>query len=95
MQQQSMENAYLKGVNDTPETLHTLSEALVNSGILPYYLHQLDKVQGAAHFEVPEKTGLELIETLSAQISGYAVPRFVREVPHAKCKTALHPNDNI
>jgi L-lysine 2,3-aminomutase len=48
---------------------------------MPYYLHQLDRVAGAAHFEVPESRGLELMEQLRATLPGYAVPRYVRELP--------------
>jgi L-lysine 2,3-aminomutase len=47
---------------------------------MPYYLHQLDRVQGAAHFEVEERVGLAIVEALRARLPGYAVPRYVREV---------------
>jgi len=79
----------LRGVNDSVDALAGLSESLVNLGVMPYYLHQLDRVRGAAHFEVPEQRGRELIEQLHARLPGYAVPRYVREEPGAVGKTPL------
>jgi EF-P beta-lysylation protein EpmB len=80
----------LKGVNDDIDTLQALCEKLVDCGILPYYLHQLDKVQKAAHFEVDKKRGSALIRELNNRISGYGVPRYVSEVPGAASKTHLN-----
>lgn len=74
------QSVLLKGVNDTFETLLELSEQLVNCGIMPYYLHQLDKVAGSAHFEVSEEIGKKLIQELNKSLPGYAVPKYVREV---------------
>ena len=56
---------------------------------MPYYLHQLDRVAGAAHFEVAEATGRQLIEQMRARLPGYAVPRYVREEPGAAYKIGL------
>lgn len=70
----------LRGVNDSVEALAELSERGHAVGVLPYYLHQLDRVQGAAHFEVPDETALRLHRDLAARLSGYLVPRLVREV---------------
>lgn len=80
----------LRGVNDTVAVLKELCECLVNNGILPYYLHQLDRVRGASHFEVSEEEGHALIAALSKQISGYAVPKYVREIPGEAGKTMLN-----
>jgi len=71
----------LRGVNDDVEALAALSERGHAAGVLPYYLHQLDRVQGAAHFEVDDPTALALHRALSARLSGYLVPRLVRELP--------------
>lgn len=79
----------LKGVNDSLETLRELCETLVDHGILPYYLHQLDRVAGASHFEVPESKGLELIEGLTKTLSGYAVPKYVKEIGGEASKTLI------
>ncbi len=81
----------LKGVNDDLPTLHSLFSTLINEGILPYYLHQLDKVQGSSHFEVEEKVGLALIAELKKSLPGYGVPRYVREIAGEESKTELHP----
>ncbi|PJK09569.1 EF-P beta-lysylation protein EpmB [Lysobacteraceae bacterium NML120232] len=70
----------LKGVNDSVDALAALSERSFAAGVLPYYLHQLDRVQGAAHFEVDDARALELHAQLAARLSGYLVPRLVREV---------------
>lgn len=79
----------LKGVNDQLEILKELSETLADHGILPYYLHQLDRVQGAAHFEVPAEIGLKLVRDLSHSVSGYALPRYVQEIAGSPSKTPL------
>jgi EF-P beta-lysylation protein EpmB len=70
----------LRGINDSSAALIELSRRLVNLRVMPYYLHQLDRVQGAAHFEVPVCRGIELIEEMRRQLPGYAVPRFVQEI---------------
>ncbi len=70
----------LRGVNDSVEALAALSERGFAGGVLPYYLHQLDRVQGAAHFEVDDARAQALVEALRAHLPGYLVPRLVREV---------------
>lgn len=70
----------LKGVNDSPEILKELCEKGFDMGILPYYVHQLDKVHGSAHFQVCKEHALELEEQLRKQLPGYLAPRFVTEI---------------
>jgi len=70
----------LRGVNDSVDDLSALSERAYAAGVLPYYLHQLDRVAGAAHFEVEDCVALSLHAALSARLSGYLVPKLVREV---------------
>ena len=70
----------LRGVNDDVDALADLSERGHAAGVLPYYLHQLDRVQGAAHFEVDDARARDLHAALAARLSGYLVPRLVREV---------------
>lgn len=70
----------LRGVNDDVDTLAALSERGFDAGVLPYYLHQLDRVRGAAHFEVSDDRARALHRALSARLSGYLVPKLVREV---------------
>lgn len=70
----------LRGVNDSVEALADLSERSFAAGVLPYYLHQLDRVEGVAHFEVPDDEARALHAALAARLSGYLVPRLVREV---------------
>ena len=74
------QSVLLQGVNDNAAALIELSRRLVNLRVMPYYLHQLDRVQGAAHFEVPVCRGIELIEEMRRQLPGYAVPRYVQEI---------------
>lgn len=71
----------LKGVNDSVDALAALSERGFAAGVLPYYLHQLDRVAGVAHFEVDDARARALHAGLAARLSGYLVPRLVREVP--------------
>jgi EF-P beta-lysylation protein EpmB len=79
----------LRGVNDDAAALARLSERLFECGVLPYYLHLLDRVAGAAHFEVDERTAVELIAALRARLPGYLVPRLVRETPGDLSKTVV------
>lgn len=79
----------LKGINDSAATLAALSNALFNAGILPYYLHVLDKVQGAAHFYVSDEEARKIMRELLAMISGYLVPKLAREIGGEPSKTPL------
>jgi EF-P beta-lysylation protein EpmB len=79
----------LRGVNDNTDTLADLCRRLVDLRVMPYYLHQLDRVAGAAHFEVPTLRGIELVRQLRAQLPGYAVPRYVRDTPGGANKEVL------
>lgn len=81
----------LRGVNDRRDDLVALSETLFGAGVLPYYLHLLDPVAGAAHFDVPEATALRLVAEVAARLPGYLVPRLVREIPGEASKTMLQP----
>lgn len=83
------QSVLLRGVNDDLETLLALSEALVAARVLPYYLHLLDPVAGAAHFDVPEPEAHELVRALRQRLPGYLVPRLAREHPGEGAKTIL------
>jgi L-lysine 2,3-aminomutase len=83
------QSVLLQGVNDNEACLANLSYALFEAGILPYYVHLLDKVDGASHFDVSEDKAKKLQLALRHQLPGYLVPRFVREVPHASGKVPL------
>ena len=83
------QSVLLRGVNDDADTLANLSERLFAAGVLPYYLHQLDRVQGTAHFEVSDDTALELQHALRSRLPGYLVPRLVREVAGDAAKRPL------
>lgn len=83
------QSVLLKDVNDSAQALAELSEALFAAGVLPYYLHALDKVQGVAHFDVDEDRARELIMQLKQQLPGYLVPKLVREIPGEPSKTGL------
>lgn len=74
------QSVLLRGVNDDENALVDLSERLFAANVLPYYLHQLDRVQGAAHFEVDDSRALQLVEAMRARLPGYLVPKLVREV---------------
>ncbi|MFC4528276.1 EF-P beta-lysylation protein EpmB [Dyella halodurans] len=79
----------LRGVNDNADALAALSERMFAAGVLPYYLHQLDRVRGAAHFEVDDSRALALVEELRQRLPGYLVPKLVREVAGEASKTPL------
>jgi L-lysine 2,3-aminomutase len=80
------QSVLLRGINDDVDALADLSERLFALGVLPYYLHQLDRVRGTAHFEVPDVHARELVDTLRGRLPGYLVPRLVRELPGEAAK---------
>ncbi len=88
------QSVLLRGVNDSVSALRNLSERLVDIGVIPYYLHMLDKVYGTAHFNVPEEEAARLVWHLAQDLPGYMVPRLVREVEGlpAKIPVDLHPH---
>jgi EF-P beta-lysylation protein EpmB len=79
----------LKGINDDVTVLKQLCQQLFAHHVLPYYLHLLDPIAGGAHFEVSEACAKTLMQSLSAQLPGYLVPRLVREIPGALHKTVI------
>jgi EF-P beta-lysylation protein EpmB len=83
------QSVLLRGVNDRADTLVALSERLFECGALPYYLHMLDPVAGAAHFVVEESLALELMQEMRAALPGYLVPRLVREIPGKPSKSLI------
>lgn len=83
------QSVLLKGINDSAQTLAELNERLFECGVLPYYLHMLDPVQGAMHFAVPHQRAMQIKAELQAILPGYLVPRFAVEEPHANNKTTL------
>lgn len=83
------QSVLLRRINDDADTLVALCQRLVELRVTPYYLHQLDRVSGAAHFEVTEEEGLGLMSELHRRLPGYAVPRYVRETPGALYKEQL------
>jgi EF-P beta-lysylation protein EpmB len=79
----------LRGVNDTAEAQVALCRRLVELRVMPYYLHQLDRVEGAAHFEVAVDQGRAIIAAMRRELPGYAVPRYVQETAGAPHKIVL------
>jgi EF-P beta-lysylation protein EpmB len=83
------QSVLLRGVNDSVDALADLSARLFDCGVVPYYLHQLDRVSGAAHFAVDDARAHELVAELRGRLSGYLVPRLVREIAGEPAKTPL------
>ncbi len=83
------QSVLLRGVNDNVDALCSLNKTLFDAGVLPYYLHLLDKVQGAAHFEVDEGTARRLHAELNARLPGYLVPRLVCEISGEPAKRLI------
>ena len=83
------QSVLLKGINDRLTVQEALCKKLVDANVLPYYLHKLDKVVGAMHFQTDEELGKQLIKALSERLPGYAVPRYVVEEPGKLSKTWL------
>jgi EF-P beta-lysylation protein EpmB len=85
------QSVLLKGINDSTDVLCELSERLFAAGVLPYYLHQLDKVAGAAHFAVPDAAARQLVASVRNRLPGYLVPQLVREAAGDSAKAPLPP----
>ena len=85
------QSVLLAGVNDDVAVLSLLSRRLFDAGVLPYYLHALDPVRGAAHFAIADERAQALAGQLAAQLPGYLVPRLVREMAGASAKVTLPP----
>ena len=83
------QSVLLKGVNDSSQILAELSEKLFACSILPYYLHQLDKVKGTHHFEVKDSEAVLIMQQLHASLAGFLVPKLVREEPGKQSKTPI------
>ncbi len=83
------QSVLLRGVNDNAQTLANLSNALFDAGVMPYYLHVLDKVQGAAHFLISDDEAREIVRELLTLVSGYMVPKLAREIGGEPSKTPL------
>ena len=83
------QSVLLRDINDSVDALEQLSLALINLGVIPYYLHQLDRVTGTAHFEVSSEVGMKLVRDLRSRVPGYAVPEYVREIPGEPNKTPM------
>ena len=79
----------LRGVNDSVDAQAELCERLIEFGVVPYYLHQLDRVEGAAHFDVSIDEGKAIVQALRERLPGYAVPRYVQEIPGELNKSIL------
>ena len=83
------QSVLLRGVNDSAGALVALSLRSFAAGALPYYLHQLDRVAGSAHFELTDDQARHLHANLMARLPGYLVPRLVREIAGEPNKTIL------
>ena len=83
------QSVLLRGINDNAQTLADLSNALFDAGVMPYYLHVLDKVQGAAHFMVSDDEARKIMRELLTLVSGYMVPKLAREIGGEPSKTPL------
>lgn len=83
------QSVLLKGVNDNSAVLADLSWRLFDTGIQPYYLHLMDKVKNAAHFDVSLNTAEKLVETIQNQLPGYLVPKLVTEIAGRLSKTII------
>lgn len=83
------QSVLLKGVNDRWQTLARLSQSLFDMQVQPYYLHQLDRATGTAHFEVDQETAKSIVRDLMAHLPGYLVPKLVQESAGAEYKQPL------
>ncbi len=86
------QSVFLRGVNDDVETMKTLVHKLLMCRVRPYYLYQLDLIQGSSHLQAPVAKGIEIIEGLRGHTTGYAIPQFVIDAPGGGGKVPVNPN---
>jgi len=84
------QSVLLKGINDSAETLIELSEKMYDVGIIPYYLHLFDAVQGAAHFDIDEVSAVKIAQEMMASLPGFLMPKLVREIADKANKTPIN-----
>ena len=83
------QSVLLKEVNDSSEQLIALSEKLFDAGIMPYYLHMLDPVQGASHFDIPKDRAIEIFSQIQAELPGFLLPKLVQERAGERSKSLI------
>lgn len=88
------QSVLLKDINDNPQSLIDLSERLFAYGAMPYYLHLLDPVIGAHHFDISEARATALMGQIQSQLPGFLVPKLVREVDGRPSKTLIPLTQN-
>ena len=86
------QSVFLKGVNDDVEIMKTLVQKLLMCRVKPYYLYQLDLIQGSSHLEAPVEEGIKIIEGLRGHTTGYAVPQYVIDAPGGGGKVPINPD---
>lgn len=86
------QSVLLRGVNDTVETMKALTHKLLMCRVRPYYLYQLDLIQGSSHLQVPVAKGLEIIEGLRGHTTGYSIPQYVIDAPGGGGKVPINPD---
>lgn len=84
------QSVLLKGINDDLNAQVALQKKLFSYGVLPYYLHLLDRARGTAHFEVSREAAQRLHTEMTLALPGYLVPRLVSEIPGKGSKTLIH-----
>lgn len=89
------QSVLLRDINDDSDVLANLSEKLFSIGIMPYYLHRLDPVKGAWHFEVSLERAKQIVRDLAGKVSGYLLPKFVQEVPGENSKQAIALGEKV
>ncbi len=86
------QGVFLKAINDSPTAIVNLNNALFEAGIMPYYMYLLDKVKGAAHFDIPDTSAINIMREVIGQQSGYMVPKLMREISGRASKTPIDLN---
>jgi lysine 2,3-aminomutase len=86
------QSVLLDGVNDSVDVMRMLVQKLLRCRVRPYYLYQLDLIQGSSHMQVPVSKGLQIMEGLRGHTTGYAIPQYVIDAPGGGGKVPINPN---
>lgn len=89
------QHVLLAGINDSVDAHFELITALLRAGVVPYLMHRCDETRGVSHFRAPLERGLEILAGLRGRLPGYAIPRYVIDLPGGGGKIPLEPDFRV
>ncbi len=85
------QSVLLRGINDNTPVMKELLLGLLQARVRPYYLYQCDMSEGLQQFRTDVRTGIRMIQELTGNVTGFAVPKFVIDAPGGGGKVPMNP----